>query len=139
MTMTMMKPILIGPFLGAALLGAACSSTKAPSVPSFPARTFTAPWSMSAGDIERFRTSVNSVNLGDTMTHVVETVGAPDSDQTFQKNKRHRIFTYYITRQQAEDPIASDKVVMISFDVRDKVEGLYSNVENIATRNWPGE
>lgn len=134
-----MNAILLGVFSWAVFSVVACSSTKAPSIPPFPERRFTAPWSMRAGDVERLRTSVNSVNLGDTMTHVVETVGVPDSDQTFQKNKRHRIFTYYITRQQAEDPIASDKVVMISFDVRDKVESLYSNVENIATRNWPSK
>lgn len=129
------KAILLGA-LGFIFVSVAACSSATPS--SFPDRIFTAPWSMEASAVERLRIKVDSINLGDKVDHVVSTMGVPDSDHTVRKNKTNRIFTYYITRHSAGTTIESDKIVQIAFDNRSRVKAIYSNVEFIATRNWPG-
>ena len=128
------KAMLFAP-LALIIFASACSSANQPALPE---RVFTAPWSMEPSAVDGFRTRVNAINLGDKVDHVVAIVGVPDSDQTFKKNETNRIFTYYVTRQRADSPIESDKIVLIAFNGRNKVKATYSNVENIATRNWPG-
>jgi len=112
-------------------------SCSSPGQPTFPERAFDTAWVMDASAVEHLRASVNAVNLGDGVERVVKTVGVPDSDHMVQKNEKNRIFTYYVTRQRADSPIESDKVAKIAFDGRDKVKAIFSNVEGIASRNWP--
>lgn len=116
------------------LTGASCSST---SQSVFPERVFSAPWSMDAVALESLKTKVNALKVGDKVDHVLETVGIPDSDQSYNKNGRNRIFTYYVTRSRVDSPNESDRVVKIALDQQNKVKAIYSNVEDIRSRNWP--
>ena len=117
------------------LATASCSSKD---YPTFPERVFSTPWLMDAKGIEHLREAVNALNMGDKVERVVENVGVPDLDQTINKNEKVRTFTYYVTRQRSDWSIESDRIVLIAFDRREKVRGIYSNVEGVATRNWPG-
>ena len=91
---------------------------------------------MDAKNLEHLRLSVNAVNLGDDIRHVVDAVGIPDRDYTVKKNEKHRFLIYYVTRQRPDSSIESDKRVTFALNGDNKVEAIYSNVQHISSRNW---
>jgi hypothetical protein len=93
---------------------------------------------MKASDVDRLRMSVNAINLGDDLQHVIKTVGVPDSDFTVKKNWTTRFLTYYVTRERSDSPVETDKQVTIALNEYNRVKAIYSNLQNIPSRNWPG-
>jgi hypothetical protein len=55
-----------------------------------------------------------------------------------KKNGRVRTLVFYVTRQESDSPLETDRVVLIGLNSHNKVKAIYSNVEGILTRNWPG-
>ena len=92
---------------------------------------------MDKNTLERLTATVNAIPLGDDIAHVVTVLGPPDSDHADQKNEYHRFFTYFVTRQRADNPLDSDRVVLLAFNKAERLAAVYSNVQKIATRNWP--
>jgi hypothetical protein len=43
-----------------------------------------------------------------------------------------------VVRLFADSPNESDEIALIAFDGANKVIAIYSNVDGIASRNWPG-
>jgi hypothetical protein len=120
---------------------AECSSSKKriESPPVFAERVFSGPWSMDDRSLQRLVKNVNALSLGDDIRKVVDQAGIPDRDYTVEKNKRIRFFIYVVTRHRADSPIESDKSISIAFDRNNKIDSIYSNVDGIQTRNWPGD
>jgi hypothetical protein len=75
------------------------------------------------------------MELGEDIAQTIAMLGVPDDDKTEKKNEQVRIFTYYVTRQRADSPLNSDKVVLIGFNADGKVKAIYSNVDGVRTRS----
>jgi hypothetical protein len=123
--------------LGFLLIVVGIISCTTPAETHFPERIFSGPWSMSTQDLERLRKNVDQIALDDDISHVVDVLGVPDLDYTVKKNDKNRFLTYYVTRQRADSSIESDKRVTVALNGQNKVKAIFSNVENIRTRNWP--
>jgi hypothetical protein len=122
------------------VFAASCSSSKkrVDTPPDFPERVFSGPWAMETTTLERFKTNVEAINMGDDVTRVIALLGPPDADKKIAKNEKIRIFEYYVKRQHADSPIESDRYVSIVLNDHNAVKSIYSNVEDIPSRNWPG-
>ena len=129
----------LGAMMLICMIALSCASSKrSDSVPPhFPERQFTAPWSMDALTLERFKANVNTIDVGDDLTRVVKLLGPPDADKRTTKNENIRIFEYYVRRQFADSPNEADKYVSIVLNDHDAVKSIYSNVENIPSKNLP--
>lgn len=92
---------------------------------------------MNTGELERLKVNIAKIEIGDDVSQVVDLLGAPDKDYTVKKNDKNRFLVYYVTRQRADSPIESDKRVTIALNGQNKVKAIFSNVENIRSRNWP--
>jgi hypothetical protein len=92
---------------------------------------------MKVSDVERLRMSVKAITLGDDLQDVIKTVGVPDSDYTVKKNWTTRFLTYYVTCERSDSPVETDKRVTIALNEHNKVKAIFSNVQNIPSRNWP--
>jgi hypothetical protein len=127
----------IGRKLGLLLMVVGITSCTTPAEPHFSERKFSGPWSMSVQDLDRLRVNVSKIALGDDIAHVLDTVGAPDLDYTVKKNDRNRFLIYYATRKRADSPVESDKRVTIALNNQNRVKAIFSNIDNIQTKNWP--
>ena len=92
---------------------------------------------MDSASVQRLRDGVNAIPIGSDISSVARQLGPPDWDKTVNKNRFIRFFIYYVTRRRAESAVESDKRVELTFDKSGKLTSVYSNVEGIATRNWP--
>ncbi len=116
--------------------GFSCRRDAVDTIPRFPERQFTNSWTMEQTVLARFKERANEISVGDDISRVIGVVGAPDKDETSEKNERVRVFVYYATRQRADSAIDSDRVVIIGFNRHAKVTRIYSNVEGIPSKNW---
>lgn len=92
---------------------------------------------MDSKSLELLKARVNRVNLNDDIELVLARCGPPDVDITIAKNEKIRFFHYFVTRRSPDSANEFDKVVIIAFNSKNKVKGIHSNVDRIATRNWP--
>ena len=81
------------------------------------------------------------IRLGDTLDHVVETVGKPTRRMTVAPKERptpeHKVLEYSFSAYTPRDPGRSGEAVSLWFDEADKLVKISSNVDGV--QSYSGE
>lgn len=115
--------------------GYSSSNKSTEEIPIFTHRVFTGPWSMDSTALEKFKSSANAINLGDSGTRVIQLLGRPDADKTVAKGEKLRLFEYYAARQRAETALDSDPTVIVVLDSSQSVKRICSTAVGVLSKN----